>query len=117
MGLQESKISRATKTQDVKYKEKEIAALAKRAANSGTDRSGLQVELDAVLEYLAKLNDQCVAKPETYAERSGRREAEIAGLKDALKILEGNAALLQRKRSRSRDWGSLRGAVVHLTPQ
>ena len=41
--------------------------------------------------------DMCVAKPETYAERAGRRTAEIAGLKHALSILEGEAAFIQRK--------------------
>ena len=44
-------------------------------------------ELAAVLEYFEKLKDRCIAKPETYEERVRRREAEIAGLKEALRIL------------------------------
>ena len=49
-----------------------------------------------MLEYLKKLQDQCVAKAEPYEEKVRRREAEIAGLKQALSILEGEAVLLQR---------------------
>ena len=52
----------------------------------------------AVMEYWEQLQPMCIAKPEPYAERKKRREAEIAGLKDALLILEeesGSEALLQ----------------------
>merc|ERR1719221_351712 len=55
------------------------------------DRTGVQTELDAVLEYLDSLHKQCDETHESYAETKRRREAEIAGLKDALEILEGQA--------------------------
>merc|ERR1719313_1973155 len=45
-------------------------------------------ELSAIMEYWEKLQPQCVAKPEPYEERKKRREKEIAGLKEALTILE-----------------------------
>ena len=51
--------------------------------------------------YWDKLQPMCVAKPESYEERKKRREAEIAGLKEALKILEeesGSAFLQVRSR-------------------
>jgi len=51
-----------------------------------------QQELDAILEYWEKLQPQCVAKPEPYEERKKRREKEIAGLKEALQILEEESA-------------------------
>merc|ERR1719487_680032 len=110
---QENKITRATKEQDVKYKTKEKASLEKFVAEATTDRDGAQTELDAVLEYLEKLKEQCIAKPEPYEERKKRREAEIAGLKEALSILEGEsaAALIQEGAQRTR---VLRGTKPHV---
>merc|ERR1719213_432304 len=93
---QENKINRATMEQDVKYKTKEFVSLDKAVAENTADRDGLQTELDAVLEYYEKIKDRCIAKPETYEERKKRREAEIAGLKEALSILEGQAFLQRR---------------------
>jgi len=89
-------IARTMKSQDVKYKNKEAAGLAKSASESSSDREGTQAELDAIVEYLGKLANMCVAKAEPYAEKKARREAELAGLKDALNILEGEAALIQQ---------------------
>jgi len=98
----ENEISEATKEQDVKYKSKESKGLSKAAAEATADREGVQEELDAVLEYFAKIKEECIAKPEPYEERKKRREAEIAGLKEALAILEGEAVLLQTKRESQR---------------
>merc|ERR1740138_1797240 len=92
-----NEVARTSKGQDVKYKQKEAAGLDKSSAEAASDRDGLQTELDALAEYLAKLDKMCVAKAEPYAERKARREAELAGLKQALKILEGEAVLLQEK--------------------
>jgi len=50
------------------------------------------------MEYYAKIKDRCVAKPETYEERTKRRTAEIEGLKQALQILNDETAFVQRKR-------------------
>merc|ERR1719281_2118899 len=91
----ENEILEATKEQDVKYKSKESKGLSKAAAEATADREGVQEELDAVLEYFAKIKEECIAKPDPYEERKKRREAEIAGLKEALGILEGEAVLLQ----------------------
>merc|ERR1719395_528881 len=88
---------KTTKDQDVKYKTKEAAGLDKAVAEAKSDREIEQAELDAVLEYIEQLNKQCVAKAEPYAERKARREAEIAGLKEALEILAGEAVLVQKR--------------------
>jgi hypothetical protein len=96
-----NEVSTTSKTQDVKYKTKEAAGLQKATAEATSDREGLQAELDALLEYLSKLDKMCVAKAEPYAERKARREAEIAGLKQALEILEGESVLIQEKAKRA----------------
>jgi len=99
---QANKITQATKTMDVKYKTEEFKGLDKAIAELSSDRETAGAELSAVLEYLEKLNQRCIAKPETYEERKRRREAEVAGLKEALAILDGEAAFVQR---------GLRGAI------
>merc|ERR1719331_531887 len=93
----ENAIMKTTKEQDVKYKTKEAASLDKQVTELTSDREGLNSELDAVLDYWEKIKEQCIAKPEPYEERKKRREAEIAGLKEALTILEGEAVLIQQK--------------------
>jgi len=84
---QANKEAKVAKEQSVKYETKEAAELDKAISEATEDRATTQSELDAVLEYLEKLKDMCVAKPETYAERADRRAAEIAGLKEALEVL------------------------------
>jgi len=91
----ENEIEKTAKTQDVKYKTKESTGLDKSVAEATSDKEGVQAELDAVMQYDARIKDRCVAKAETYEEAKSRREAEIAGCKEALAILEGEAALLQ----------------------
>ena len=71
----------------MKYKTKEAAGLDKSVAELGSDKSGVETELAAVLEYLAKIEGECIAKAETYEERTARRTAEIAGPKEAATIL------------------------------
>jgi len=91
----ENKFAKVSKDKDVKYKAKESAGLDKASTEAVSDREGIQAELDALNEYLEKLNGMCIAKAEPYAEKKARREAEIAGLKQALEILDGEAALIQ----------------------
>jgi len=76
-------------------------------AEATADRSSTQDELNAVFEYLEKLKEQCVAKAEPYAERKARRDSEIAGLKQALEILDNQSFLQQTHRV-------LRGVRSHM---
>merc|ERR1719443_2899423 len=92
----EDEIATVTKQKDVEYKGKEAAGLDKAVSELSTDLSAVTDELTAVLSALDKLKEMCVAKAEPYAERKARREAEIAGLKEALQILDGEAALIQK---------------------
>merc|ERR1719401_439013 len=108
----ENEIEKTTKDQDVKYKNAEASDLDKAISEASSDRAGVQTELDAVNEYLSSLAAQCITtggelgteghNAETYEMRVARRAKEIAGLKEALTILEGEAVLLQSKRSQQR---------------
>merc|ERR1719352_408251 len=104
----ENEIAVTMKSQDVKYKTKEAAGLDKSVAELSTDLSSVSDELSAVMSALDKLEKMCVAKAEPYAERKARRESEIAGLKEALEILESETALLQTTSKHTR-----RGAHPH----
>merc|ERR1719207_226229 len=83
---QDNKIATTEKSTAVKYKTKDKK----------------EKEYAAVMEYWEELQGMCIAKPEPYEERKRRREAEIAGLKEALTILEEEAgsALLQIRTAR-----------------
>jgi len=105
----ENQISNTMKSQDVKYKTKDAAGLDKNVAELSTDLDSTSDELAAVNKGLDKLKEMCVAKAEPYAEKKARRESEIAGLKEALQILEGEAALLQKSTKHT-----LRGTHRHL---
>merc|ERR1719446_233312 len=104
----ENEISKVTKEQDVKYKTKDAAGLDKNVAELTSDRAGTEEELAAAKEYLAQLEGQCIAKAETYGERKARREAEIAGLKQAQEVLENELAFIQKGTR------TLRGAHKHV---
>merc|ERR1712039_820487 len=104
---QENAVVKTTKEQDVKYKTQEAKAQDKTSAEYSADRETTSAELAAVNDYYGKIRDRCIAKPETYAARKARREAEIKGLKEALSILEDETALVQRKRH-----GSFRGSLA-----
>lgn len=108
---QENKVTKTNKDQDVKYKTAEATSLDKSISDISGDRSTTNAELSAVLEYYGKLKERCIAKPETYESRKGRREAEIAGLKEALAILESETAFVQR-RAGKRHGGHMRGSVA-----
>jgi uncharacterized protein YukE len=107
---QENKITTAEKSQDVKYKTAEFTTLDKAISEHSSDRETSNTELSAVMEYYGQLKSRCIAKPETYEERAGRRQAEIAGLKEALNVLENEAALVQR--SGKRHGRQMRGAIA-----
>lgn len=95
---QENKVAKAQQDQDVKFKTAEFKQLDTSLTETASDRSSVEEELEAVMEYYGKVKDKCVAKPETYEERTKRRSAEIEGLKQALSILESETALVQRTR-------------------
>merc|ERR1719473_2346710 len=104
----ENAVEKTTKEQDVEYKTKEFTSLDKTIGDVTKDRDGVQDELDAVNNALKALDKKCTYKVESYEERKARREAEINGLKEALDILESEAALVQTSSSHA-----LRGVKKH----
>lgn len=95
----ENKVSKATKSAEVKGKLSEIKGLEVQLEQSKEDHSSTSAELDAVLAYLDKLKPQCETKVMSYEEKVAKRNAEIEGLKEALSILEGTGiAFLDRRR-------------------
>lgn len=107
----DNSVSRATKEEDAKFKTAEYVALDKSITEATTDRTGVDEELSAVLEYFKGIKKECIAKPDSYAERVKKREREMAGLKEALERLEADAALIQLKTSHRTLRGSLRLAI------
>merc|ERR1719324_990116 len=95
----ENKISKATKEAEAKGKASEIKSLTVQLSHSKEDHAATSTELDAVNAYVDKLKPQCEEKVMSYAEKKAKREAEIAGLKEALSILDGGLALVQVKSS------------------
>merc|ERR1719201_2850583 len=108
---QENKMTKLAKDQDVKYKTQEAAGLDKSITELSNDLGSTNSELASVNSYYTKLQGRCVAKPTPYEEKKKAREAEIAGLKEALNVLENEAALVQRGDKRS---GNMRGSSMQL---
>merc|ERR1719409_412247 len=88
----DNKVTAAAKETEVKYKKKDKKETEAFLEETKEDLGTSNTELSAVLEYWEKLKPQCIAKPEPYEERKKRREQEIAGLKEALDILEAESA-------------------------
>jgi len=94
-----NRLNKAQWSKDVEYKTKEATSLDKSFSELTSDRDSAQSELDAVMEYSKSVRGSCELKPETFGDRKQRREDEVAGLKEALKILDGEAVLLEKKSS------------------
>jgi len=84
---QDNKATRTAKVNEAKGKRGEVKSVEVALLNYKEDHASTSKELDAVLLYVDKLKPQCETKVMSYAERVSRREAEIAGLKEALTIL------------------------------
>jgi len=94
----ENKVSKATKEADAKGKSSEIKSLTVQLGHSKEDHASTSTELAAVNEYIDKLRPQCEEKAMSYEEKKAAREAEIAGLKEALEILSGTGLIQSRSK-------------------
>jgi peptidoglycan hydrolase CwlO-like protein len=75
------------KMEELETKRKQKVAAQADLAQTMRDLKSTQKELNAALKYFEKLKPSCLDAGVDYAERSARREEEIASLKDALKTL------------------------------
>lgn len=89
----ENELAKAAKEQDVKFKTSRSKMLAKSSSELTQDRDGMQTEIDAANDYLARLKSMCIAKPEPYEERKKRREEELASLREAHDMLSSTSFL------------------------
>jgi len=105
--MKDNAASKGAKQAEVKGSLSENKSLNVALENNGEDHSMTSNELAAVNDYVEKLKPQCEEKAMSYAEKKARREAEIAGLKEALEILAGGLALVQTQ-------GNLRVARNHF---
>jgi len=97
----ENKVSKATKQAEAKGKASEVKSLTVQLGHSKEDSASVSAELDAVNAYIDKLRPQCEEKAMSYEEKKAKREAEIEGLKEALTILDGGLALVQKRSFRT----------------
>jgi len=89
---EDNKIAQTAKETEVKYKQKDMKETQAAGQETSKDLGVAQEEQSAVLEYDEKLKPQCVSTPDPYEERVKRREKEMAGLKEAMQILEAESA-------------------------
>jgi len=99
-------VEKARKVTTVAHKRKESKSLDVTLLETKTDRASTQEQLNAIMMYLSKLDQMCISKPQSHAERTAKREEEMAGLKEALTAISGEAFLQKQ--------ASLRGAKLHL---
>jgi len=87
--MAESKKNKAMKEKKIDMDNADKAAAETKLQDDTKDYKGTQDELLAADRYYEKLVPQCFDKGMTFEERTKAREAEIASLKQALKILSG----------------------------
>jgi len=82
-----------------KVKEQESSGLKKLHWKLACDGDSANVELSAVVQYLAKLNNRC--QGHFAGEKAQRRDAEIAEIKEASSISSKSAFLQQHQTHRT----------------
>lgn len=87
--MAESKKSKEAKEMEQKTKEKEQLEKTEELSNKNDDLESAQKQLEAAMDYFDKLKPSCLNVAQPYEERVQRREEEVAALKEALEILNG----------------------------
>eukprot|EP00930_Biecheleria_cincta_P076086 TRINITY_DN63294_c0_g1_i1.p1 TRINITY_DN63294_c0_g1~~TRINITY_DN63294_c0_g1_i1.p1 ORF type:complete len:709 (-),score=196.15 TRINITY_DN63294_c0_g1_i1:132-2258(-) len=97
--MKENDLMKAAKEKEVNLRMQQTTKLQKAISELSADNAAANEELDALKDYLEKLKNQCIAKPEPFEERQQRRKKEIQGLKEALAALDGSSQLQVEARS------------------
>jgi len=88
----DSEVDKATKTATAEHRSNEKSQKESQLNATKKDLAGTQEELDAAMTYYDKLKPSCVDSGATYEDRVAKREEEIQSLKEALRIVGGDAA-------------------------
>lgn len=86
--MQDNKVAKVSKEGEIKGSKSELSFLDVRIGESTEDKKLATKELAAIDAYILKLKPTCEGRVVSFAERQAKREAEIAGCKEALQILE-----------------------------
>merc|ERR1719188_1502899 len=84
----EARKNKATKMKKIELDEADKASAEAKLQTDTADMKATQDELLAADRYYEKLVPQCIDRGMTFEERTAARAAELASLKEALKILE-----------------------------
>jgi uncharacterized protein YoxC len=87
----DSSKDKAVNNMDIKNKTDKKTKLEEDVSEAKGDLKSVKEELDAAMAYFEKLKPSCMDAGESYEDRVARRKAEIESLKEALKILAGEA--------------------------
>jgi len=86
--MNDNKVLISTREAEIKGAESQIKSLDVSIKDGGSDLKMATKEKGAIDDYVAKLKPQCEGRVVPYEERKAKRDAEIAGLKEGLAILE-----------------------------
>merc|ERR1719506_2264358 len=86
--MNENKVALSTKEAEIKGAESQVKSLDVSLHDNGGDLKMANKEKGAIQDYVDKLKPQCEGRVVPYAERKAKMDAEIAGLKEGLAILE-----------------------------
>lgn len=95
--------TKTAKETEIIKAENEIGSMDITIGHAEEDKKLTENELKSIAEYVEKLKPTCEGRVMSYEERKAKRDAEIAGLKEALTALEENTpTFLQIKSTVSR---------------
>merc|ERR1719277_1700622 len=95
--MQDAEVAKTKKTALVEGKSNEKAAVNVQLTQISEDLVDADKALTAASDFLKGVKEACANKAMSFEERQQRREAEIAGLREALEILSSDESFLQTK--------------------